>query len=69
MKPGSTFHPRRSGKRAAQHYGIDGGTQPIGNEDGTLWIVFNEAFNYIELKAELVQKDTFSQTDTEVVHL
>ena len=50
--------------------GIDGGTQPIGNEDGTLWIVFNgEAFNYIELKAELVQKGhRFStQTDTEVV--
>ena len=50
--------------------GIDGGTQPIANEDETLWIVFNgEAFNYIELKAELVQKGhRFStQTDTEVV--
>jgi asparagine synthase (glutamine-hydrolysing) len=50
--------------------GIDGGTQPIGNEDGSLWIVFNgEAFNYIELKAELVQKGHrfTTQTDTEVL--
>ena len=50
--------------------GIDGGTQPIENENGTLWIVFNgEAFNYIELKDELVQKGhRFStNTDTEVV--
>jgi len=50
--------------------GIDTGTQPIGNEDGTLWIVFNgEAFNYIELKEELVQKGHrfATQTDTEVV--
>ena len=50
--------------------GIDSGTQPIGNEDSTLWIVFNgEAFNYIELKDELIQKGhRFStRTDTEVV--
>jgi asparagine synthase (glutamine-hydrolysing) len=50
--------------------GIDGGNQPIKNEDGRLWIVFNgEAFNYIELKEELVQKGhRFStRTDTEVV--
>jgi asparagine synthase (glutamine-hydrolysing) len=50
--------------------GIKGGTQPIGNEDGSLWIVFNgEAFNYIELKAELAQKGHRfrTQTDTEVV--
>jgi asparagine synthase (glutamine-hydrolysing) len=50
--------------------GIDGGTQPIANEDESLWIVFNgEAFNYIELKEELVQKGhRFStRTDTEVV--
>ena len=34
--------------------GVDGGVQPIGNEDGTLWIVFNgEAFNYLELKDDL----------------
>jgi len=50
--------------------GINGGTQPVGNENGTLWIVFNgEAFNYIELREELSSKGhRFStQTDTEVV--
>ena len=50
--------------------GVDGGTQPIENEDGTLRIVFNgEAFNYIELKDELIQKGHrfATRTDTEVV--
>ena len=33
---------------------VDSGVQPICNEDGSLWIVYNgEAFNYIELKEEL----------------
>lgn len=46
------------------------GTQPIANEDNTLWIVFNgEIFNYIELRAELEQRGhRFStHTDTEVL--
>jgi asparagine synthase (glutamine-hydrolysing) len=50
--------------------GIDGGTQPIGNEDGTLWIVYNgEAFNYLELKQTLIGKGHRfkTQTDTEVL--
>ncbi|MCP4402966.1 MAG: asparagine synthetase B, partial [bacterium] len=50
--------------------GLEGGTQPICNEDGSLWIVYNgEAFNYIELKEELLKKGhSFStRTDTEVL--
>jgi asparagine synthase (glutamine-hydrolysing) len=50
--------------------GIDGGIQPIGNEDGTLWIVYNgEAFNYLELKDTLIKKGHRfqTQTDTEVL--
>jgi asparagine synthase (glutamine-hydrolysing) len=50
--------------------GIDGGTQPICNESGNLWIVYNgEAFNYIELKEDLIIRGHrfTTQTDTEVL--
>jgi asparagine synthase (glutamine-hydrolysing) len=47
-----------------------GGQQPISNEDGTLWIVFNgEVFNYIELQPELEAQGhrLITNSDTEVV--
>lgn len=50
--------------------GLTCGIQPIANRDETLWIVYNgEVFNYIELRAELVEKGyRFTKdTDTEVV--
>ena len=46
------------------------GDQPIGNEDGSLWIVFNgEVFNHVELRAELEARGHRFRTacDTEVV--
>jgi asparagine synthase (glutamine-hydrolysing) len=49
---------------------VNGGTQPIANEDETLWIVFNgEIFNYQELREELVARGHRfrTATDTEVV--
>jgi asparagine synthase (glutamine-hydrolysing) len=49
---------------------LSSGQQPICNEDGTLWIVFNgEIFNYVELRPELEARGhSFSTTtDTEVV--
>ncbi|MBI5591093.1 MAG: asparagine synthase (glutamine-hydrolyzing) [Deltaproteobacteria bacterium] len=53
--------------------GLDDGAQPICNEDGTLWIVYNgEVFNYPELRSELQKKGHVFKTgtDTEViVHL
>lgn len=53
--------------------GLDDGIQPISNEDGTLWIVYNgEVFNYPELRSELQKKGHLFKTgtDTEVlVHL
>lgn len=63
---------REAGLGSARLSIIDlaGGGQPIPNEDGTLWIVFNgEVFNYIELRAELeAQGHRFrTRTDTEVV--
>jgi asparagine synthase (glutamine-hydrolysing) len=52
---------------------LAGGDQPIGNEDGSIQIVFNgEIYNYRALKHELEQKGHHFQTrsDTEVlVHL
>jgi len=49
---------------------LSSGQQPIGNEDGTLWIVYNgEAYNYVELRPELEARGhRFStNTDTEVI--
>jgi asparagine synthase (glutamine-hydrolysing) len=49
---------------------LAGGQQPIGNEDGSLWIVFNgEIFNYVELRAELEARGHKFSThcDTEVI--
>jgi asparagine synthase (glutamine-hydrolysing) len=52
---------------------LNTGHQPISNEDGTVWIVFNgEIYNYQELREFLRSKGHVfkSQTDTEViVHL
>ena len=46
------------------------GQQPMCNDDGTLWIVYNgEVFNYIELRQELKKKGVIFRTDsdTEVI--
>ena len=52
---------------------IEGGAQPISNEDGTVWVVCNgEIYNYLELREKLeAQGHHFStNSDTEVlVHL
>ena len=52
---------------------LSGGDQPISNEDGTVWIVFNgEIFNYVELRPGLEAKGHrfATHSDTEViVHL
>lgn len=49
---------------------LHGGSQPITNEDETLWIVFNgEVFNYLELREELLARGHHfrTATDTEVI--
>lgn len=52
---------------------VDGGTQPLCNEDGTVWISFNgEIFNYEQLRQQLIALGHHFSTasDTEVlVHL
>ncbi len=49
---------------------LDGGWQPIHNEEKTLWIIFNgEIFNYPELRAQLISRGHrfLTDSDTEVI--
>lgn len=49
---------------------LDGGKQPLANEDETVWVTFNgEIFNYIELRKELIALGHRfrTQSDTEVL--
>lgn len=48
----------------------ENGTQPMSNEDGTIWLTFNgEIYNHPELRRELASRGHRfrSQTDTEVI--
>jgi asparagine synthase (glutamine-hydrolysing) len=67
-----TYVDRRAGLAHARLSIIDveGGGQPMQNEDGTIWITFNgEIFNYVELRPVLESKGhRFStHSDTEVI--
>ena len=61
------------GMRRLSIIDLEGGHQPISNEDGNVWTVFNgEIYNYLELREELIRKGHRFKTsaDTEViVHL
>lgn len=49
---------------------VDGGNQPMANEDETIWIVFNgEIYNFQSLRQDLLKKGHIfrSRTDTEVI--
>ena len=61
------------GMRRLSIIDLEGGQQPISNEDGTIWIVFNgEIYNYRELRRDLERNGhrftTDSDTET-IVHL
>ena len=52
---------------------VQGGHQPISNEDGTIWVMLNgEIYNYLEIRRELEQRGhrfaTHSDTES-IVHL
>ena len=49
---------------------LDGGDQPIGNEDGSVQVVFNgELYNYRQLRSDLIETghELRTRTDTEVL--
>ena len=49
---------------------LEGGKQPIHNQDQTIWICYNgEVFNYVELREDLVKRGHkfYTTTDTEVI--
>src|ERR1700687_3679391 len=61
------------GMRRLSFVDVAGGHQPISNEDGTLWIVFNgEIYNHLVLREQLIARGhrygTHSDTET-VIHL
>ncbi len=58
------------GHRRLSIIDIEGGHQPIANEDGTVWIVYNgEIYNFKELRKYLVKHghEFQTETDTEVI--
>jgi asparagine synthase (glutamine-hydrolysing) len=67
------FHLTRGvglGMRRLSIIDVEGGSQPVSNEDGTVWVVFNgEIYNFKELRRDLEARGhTFcSNTDTEVI--
>lgn len=61
------------GMRRLSIIDVEGGHQPIANEDETIWLVFNgEIYNYVELRRDLERRGhrfrTSSDTET-ILHL
>ena len=60
----------RMGFRRLSIIDVEGGHQPLRNEDGTVWVTFNgEIYNYRDLRSELQQRGHVFATraDTEVI--
>jgi asparagine synthase (glutamine-hydrolysing) len=60
------------GQRRLSIIDLEGGHQPLSNEDGTVWIVFNgEIYNYRDLRRELERLGHVFRTDSDtetIVH-
>src|ERR1051325_797405 len=61
------------GMRRLSIIDLASGRQPVHNEDGTVWVVFNgEIYNYRDLRRDLLARGHrfYTHTDTEtIVHL
>src|SRR3984885_2446037 len=68
-----TDGPLGIGMRRLSIVDVAGGHQPISNEDGALWIVFNgEIYNHLALREQLIARGHryVTQSDTEtIIHL
>ena len=68
-----TEGPVGLGMRRLSIIDLFGGHQPISNEDGTVWVVFNgEIYNYQELRQDLLSRGHRFHTDSDtetLVHL
>ncbi|MBC7360635.1 MAG: hypothetical protein H5U10_19055, partial [Desulfacinum sp.] len=68
--PHSPLPPIALGHRRLSIIDLHAGRQPLSNEDGTVWVVFNgEIYNFQELRAELMGRGHVfrTRTDTEVI--
>jgi asparagine synthase (glutamine-hydrolysing) len=60
--------PLAMGMRRLSIIDLEGGKQPVWNEDGTVAVVFNgEIYNYLELRCELSSHQFRTHSDTEVL--
>ncbi|MGH8261513.1 MAG: asparagine synthetase B family protein, partial [Steroidobacteraceae bacterium] len=73
---GEGFHEESGialGHRRLSVIDLEGGAQPLSNEDQSIWLICNgEIFNYLELRADLVRRGHRfrSSSDSEtIVHL
>ena len=68
-----TDGPAALGHRRLSIIDVDGGSQPLGNEDGSIWVSFNgEIYNDPELRGELLAAGHRFRTDCDtesLVHL
>ncbi len=58
------------GMRRLSIIDVEGGHQPIHNEDQTIWLVFNgEIYNFLELRRQLIERGHcfYTQSDSEVI--
>ena len=70
MKMGSFQGPIGLGMRRLRVVDLEGGRQPMGNEDGAIQVVFNgEIYNHHELREKLFARGhrLTTQSDTEVI--